>query len=127
MTPQPDGRPDLAIGHVTMRVADIARAAKYFRNLGMRGIVEKDGLAVLELRGGTHLVLLPAEEPVAPGTAAPFDLMVDELEATHARWTGDGLAPSEIEHGSIHDRFEITTPDAYTLTIYSSHVSGRRV
>ena len=127
MTPQQDDRPDVAIGHVTMRVADIARAAKYFRKLGMRGIVEKDGLAVLELRGGTHLVLLPAEETVSPGTAAPFDLMIDELDATHARWTGDGLAPSEIERGSIHDRFEITTPDEYTLTITSSHVSGRRV
>ena len=127
MTPKPDDRPDVAIGHVTMRVAGIARAAQYFRNLGMRGLVERDALAVLELRGGTHLVLLPAEEPVSPGTAAPFDLIVDDLDATHARWASEGLAPSEIERGSIHDKFEITTPDDYTLTVYSSHVSGRPV
>jgi hypothetical protein len=40
-------------------------------------------VAVLEMRGGTHLILLPGT--VTPG-AAPFDLMVDDLDATHADW-----------------------------------------
>jgi hypothetical protein len=45
---------------------------------------------------------VPGEPPV--DSEAPFDLMVDDLETTHAAWTARGLEPSPIERGPIPDR-----------------------
>src|SRR5438552_11624626 len=52
-----DPRPPVAIGHVSIAVRDVAAAARWFAALGLREIAEGDGYAVLELRGGTHLVV----------------------------------------------------------------------
>ena len=81
-------------------------------------------MTVLELRGGTHLVLHPAEVAPVPGTEVGFDLMVEDLVATHAAWTTAGLAPSAIGHGRIHDWFTVADPDGWVLTVNSSHVVG---
>ncbi len=124
MTTPDDARPLLAIGHVLLRVTDIAGAAEYFRKIGMRVVETTDEVAVLELRGGTHVVLLPAEGAIEPGTSAPFDLMVDDLESVRTDWKANGMRPSDIEHGSLHDTFQITGPDGYEFTVYSSHASG---
>ncbi len=123
MTTRDDARPLLAIGHVLLRVTDIAGAAEYFRNIGMRDIEMTDDVAVLELRGGTHLVLLPAEGAIEPRTSAPFDLMVDDLESIRIDWEAKGMRPSGIKHGSIHDTFQVSGPDGYEFTVYSSHAS----
>ena len=40
-------------------------------------------VAIFELRGGTHLVLI-AKSEIVPGDA-PFDLMVEDLRTTHRR------------------------------------------
>ncbi len=127
MTTREDARPLLAIGHVQLRVTDIAGAAEYFRKIGMRDIETTDDVAVLELRGGTHLLLLQAEGTIEPGTSAPFDLMVDDLESIRIEWEAKGMRPSDIKHGSIHDTFQITGPDGYEFTVYSSHASGLAV
>jgi hypothetical protein len=77
---------------------------------------------VLELRGGTHLVLVPG---APPDTAeAPFDLMVEDLDATHGEWKARGLDPSPIERGRIHASFTLRDPDGYRVTVNSSHVIG---
>ena len=46
--------------------------------IGMRSVVHGPEVAVLELRGGTHLVLIANANAVAG--EAPFDLMVEDLE-----------------------------------------------
>ena len=61
----------------------------------MREVETNRQVAVLELRGGTHLVLVPGASPT--NADAPFDLMVEDLEATHAEWAGRGLDVSPIE------------------------------
>src|SRR5713226_6292575 len=68
------GRPQVAIGHMWLKVSDISRAAQYFVSLGLRPIHQGQGIAVLELRGGTHLVLRPSDESIPAGTKAPFRL-----------------------------------------------------
>ena len=88
----------------------------------MRVVGRDAHVVILELRGGTHMVIAPGEVS-APGPA-PFDLMVDDLRATHAHWESIGLAPSAIEHGNIHDAFTVTDPDGYVVTVNSSHVMG---
>jgi len=71
---------------------------------------------------GTHLVVLSGSVEV--GTEAPFDLMVDDLEATHADWAGRGFEVSPIESGRIHSAFTVRDPDGYVVTVNSSHVMG---
>ena len=119
-------RPRVAIGHVTSRVTDIARTTEYLVSLGLRFIHQSETIAVLELRGGTHVVLRPTDEPIPPHTKAPFDLMVDDVVTTRQTYMELGLQPSEIESGTIHRWFTLVGPDAYELTITSSH-AGKRV
>jgi catechol 2,3-dioxygenase-like lactoylglutathione lyase family enzyme len=117
-----DGRPAVWIGHEILMVGDLDRSAAFWSGLGMRVVEHGDDVVVLELRGGTHLLLLPGERE--PGTDAPFDLMVDDLEATHREWTERGLAPSAIETSPHHTRFTVRDPDGHAVTISSSHVMG---
>jgi len=120
-------RPPVAIGHVWLRVTDIPRATQYFVTLGLRPIHQTQALAVLELRGGTHLVLQPAHEPIPAGTKAPFDLMVDDIVDARQHYGELGLNPSALESGMVHRSFTLSGPDGYTLTVTSSHTGGRVV
>lgn len=86
--------------------------------------VSSSDFAVLELRGGTHLVVRQAERPPEPRTGAPFDLMFDDIEVTHRTFEEKGLSPSSIRRGRIHDSFEVIGPDGWVFTINSSHASG---
>lgn len=119
-----DGRPPVWVGHSTLFVADIAASAAFFLKLGLRPIGQYDRVAVLELRGGTHLILLPADKPAQGHAKAPFDLMVDDLDATHSAWTAAGLEPSAIEDGEIHRSFTVTEPGGHVVTVNDTHASG---
>ena len=120
-----DPRPPVWVGHVSMKTDRLAESREFMLQLGLRPVADGDAFAVLELRGGTHLVLLK-EDAVEPGTA-PFDLMVEDLEATHRRFASLGLAPSEIQSGRIHRSFRVRDPSGQEVTFNSSHVSGRSV
>ena len=54
-----EGRPSVWIGHTVLTVGDVERSADYWRDLGLREVERNRDVAVLELRGGTHLLLLP--------------------------------------------------------------------
>lgn len=116
-----DERPPVWIGHIGMQVADPARSHDFYVDAGMRAVLENDDMAILELRGGTHLLLFRGD--ASPGDA-PFDLMVEDLDATHADLSSRGLAVSEITRGEIHDTFTLTDPDGHTVTVHNSHVAG---
>ena len=98
----------------------VGESSEFMQLVGMRLVFEGDDFAVLEMRGGTHLVVTPdAESDLIKGS---FDLMVDDLDATHARFVELGLAPGTIERGNIHDCFEIRDPGGTLITFNSSHV-----
>ena len=122
-----DERPPVAIGHVRHPANDVPKTSAFLVDLGMRRIVEKDEFAVLELRGGTHVVVAPASEPIDPGASASFDLIVDDLEATHRRYTEQGFHPTEIKPGRIHRSCVVRDPSGIDITINSTHVSDRPV
>jgi len=122
-----DQRPPVAVGHVRLNVSDVGAAARWLETVGLRPIVTMDALAVLELRGGTHVVVGHVEEPPAAGTGAPFDLMVDDVDATHRDYAEKGLSPSPIRRGRIHDSFDLAGPDGWAFTVNSSHASGRPI
>ncbi len=119
-----DLRPTFAIGHARLAVDDVAAAYGFFVRHGMRGILERSNFAILELRGGTHLILNEAEAPAPDGERTPFDLMVDNIDEAHRRFVEDGVDATAIERGSIHDSFSVKGPSGYTIPINSSHVAG---
>ncbi len=120
-----DARPPIWVGHVTLRTPELAATHDFMIQLGMRDIARGEDFGVLELRGGTHLVLLPNDQFATGPT--PFDLMVDDLEATHRELAEKGLEPSEIEQGRIHRSFTIACPSGHTVKFNSTHVSDRPV
>ena len=104
-----------------LTVGDLERSADFWHGIGMREVERNPNVVVLELRGGTHLVLVPGQ--VAPGDAS-FDIMVDDLDSAHATWSQRGLDVSSIERGRIHNAFTLTDPDGHRVTVNSSHVVG---
>jgi hypothetical protein len=122
-----DQRPPVAVGHVLLNVTDVGAAARWLETVGLRPIVTRGELAVLELRGGTHVVVRQAERSPAPGTGAPFDLMVDDVDAAYRDYADKGLSPSPIRRGRIHDSFDLAGPDGWAFTVNSSHASGQPI
>lgn len=102
-------------------------SAAFMQTIGMRPIFLGPQVSVLELRGGTHLLLLRKDR--VAGGAAPFDLMVDDLPATRAHFEAAGLSPSAIEARPAidHEVFTVREPAGHVITVFSSHVSGKPV
>lgn len=116
-----DDRPALWVGHIRLTVSDVATSYRFYQQLGMRPVHQADGIAIAELRGGTH-VIFEAGEP--EGGDTPFDLMVEDLPAIHQRWQDEGLDVSDIIPGDIHKVFVLTDPDGHRCVVYDSHVVG---
>ena len=123
-TDSPDPRPPVWVGHLVLAVPDVSKSKDFFLKLGMRDVEPEAEVGVLELRGGTHLILLKAEAPVALTAAAPFDLMVDDIDASRRLAAEQGLAPSEIEDRDFHRSFKLREPGGHEITVNSSLVSG---
>ncbi|MEJ2089908.1 MAG: VOC family protein [Gammaproteobacteria bacterium] len=113
-------RPPVWVGHVTLRTRDLDASEAFMKNMGLRSMFRSDEVAVLELRGGTHLVLLP-DESAAPGDAY-FDLMVEDVDAARAAFEAQGLEVSAMERGEIHDSFRVTEPGGNRIAVNSTHV-----
>lgn len=121
--------PPVAIGHVTLRVSDVGRAADFYCALGLRPVLNREELAILELRGGTHLVLFRAKGKPKAGPVRAFDFMVEDIEAAHAAMGRAGVKGTAIgeDHLAGHLWFEVTDPDGHVLKVFSSHTGGRPV
>ena len=120
-----DGRPGVWIGHVELPTQDVKTMSEFKVQLGMRLLMEGDEFAILELRGGTHLVLTNCDEPTSG--EAPFDLMVEDLDASYERIRALNYVTSEIESGEIHSSFTVTAPSGHTIKFNSNHVSDQPV
>ncbi len=60
--PKIDERPPVWIGHMFLTATDVEKTATFMRKLGMRDIFQSESIVVLELRGGTHLLLGPTND-----------------------------------------------------------------
>jgi hypothetical protein len=87
----------------------------------MRPVQVEAHFSVLENRGGTHLRIRHDPEHVASGPVG-WDLMVDDIDSTHAQWQSDGLRVSPIFDGPPHRSFEVTDADGHILVVRGSHV-----
>jgi catechol 2,3-dioxygenase-like lactoylglutathione lyase family enzyme len=122
-----DQRPPLGVAHVVLETDRMEESAHFMRTIGMRLIFQGPEVSVYELRGGTHLILM-LKSQIAVGDA-PFDLMVDDLHATHRRFAALGLSPSPIEARPAidHEVFTVREPAGHMITFFSTHVSGNPV
>lgn len=115
-----DKRPPVWIGHVTLRTPVLEETERFMTRVGMRTIFRGDEVAVLELRGGTHVVLI-ADADAQPGKA-DFDLMVEDIDATYADYKTAGFELTEVHEGNIHKSFTVTEPGGHRIVINSTHV-----
>jgi len=114
---------------VSLRVGSVAQAESFYRSLGMRPIVTNQGMAILELRGGTHLLLFRAKGKPRRGAIRTFDLMVDDIPALRKNLLKSGMEVSALERDARggHVFFSVEDPDGRLLTLYSSHAGDRDV
>ncbi len=68
--PKVDQRPPVWIGHMFLATTDLKKTATFMRKLGMREIIQSESIVVLEMRGGTHLLLEPAAGLIPTSAAA---------------------------------------------------------
>lgn len=120
-------RPAVNVAHVVLETDCMESSSRFMRIVGMRPIFDGPEVSVYEMRGGTHLILIRKDEVVAGN--ASFDLMVDDLRATHERFKSAGLDPSPIEDRPAigHEVFTVREPAGNVITFFSSHTSGKPV
>jgi len=79
----------LAVAHLVFKAADLKRSCQFYSDLGIPPFFIEDEIAIVELRGGTHLILLEVDQLAVEGVAASltgqfheklseqFDLMIE--------------------------------------------------
>src|SRR5579862_5487245 len=100
---------ELAVGHLVFKVADLERSCQFYSNLGIPPFAIDGKVALIELRGGTHLLLLEVDREAAEDIAESvtgqfhkrfseqFDLMIkgkdlDELKTYRLELISRGIA-----------------------------------
>jgi catechol-2,3-dioxygenase len=131
---------ELAVGHLVFKVVDLKRSCQFYANLGIPPFFTDDEVAIIELRGGTHLILLLVDSMAGEGIAESltgqfhkrfseqFDLMIegkglDELKKYRSEIIRRGIAAGEIPDETFfgHHLFCTKDPDGNGITIYTSH------
>ena len=132
--------PELAVAHLVFKVADLKSSCEFYSNLGLPPFAIDEEAAIIELGGGTHLILLSidplAGEDVAQSLTGQFhkkfseqfDLMItgkglNELKKYRLELISRGIAAGEIPDETFfgHHLFCIKDPDGNGITIYTSH------
>jgi len=133
---------ELAVAHLVFKVADLKSSCQFYSNLGLPPFATDEKVAIIELRGGTHLLLLSVDEPAGEDIAESltgqfhkrfseqFDLMIegkgpDELKKYRSELISRGIAAGEIPDETFfgHYLFCIKDPDGNGITIYTSHAN----
>jgi catechol 2,3-dioxygenase-like lactoylglutathione lyase family enzyme len=131
---------ELAVAHLVFKVADLKRSCQFYSNLGIPPFAVDEESAIIELRGGTHLILLEADQPAGEGIAESltgqfherfseqFDLMLkgkdlNDLKEYRLQLISRGVAAGEIPDETFygHHLFCIKDPDGNGITVYTSH------
>ena len=131
---------ELAVAHLVFKVADLRSSCDFYSNLGLPPFYIEEKVAIIELRGGTHLVLLSVDESAGEDVAESltgqfhkrfseqFDLMIkgkslDELKKYRLELISRGIPAGEIPDETFfgHYLFCIKDPDGNGITIYTSH------
>jgi catechol-2,3-dioxygenase len=131
---------ELAVAHLVFKVADLKSSCQFYSNLGLPPFAIDEKVAIMELRGGTHLLLLEVDQLAGENLAESltgqfhkrfseqFDLMIkgkslNELKKYRSELISRGIAAGEIPDETFfgHYLFCIKDPDGNGITIYTSH------
>jgi catechol-2,3-dioxygenase len=134
---------ELAVAHLALKVADLKSSCQFYSNLGIPPFAVEEKVAIIELRGGTHLLLLEVDQLAGEGVtqsltgqfhkrfSEQFDLMIkgkglDELKTYRSELISRGIAAGPIPDETFfgHHLFCIKDPDGNGVTIYTSHSIG---
>lgn len=132
--------PMATLGHFIMRVNDIDISDQFYTKLGLRPFGKVPDIAIIELRGGTHLLLISKNHGLGfsinssnLGQRGAFfnerlDLMIDgksrsDLELYRATLMEKGLSVDAIAQDQFfgHYYFQLADPDGNGITVYTSH------
>lgn len=134
--------PAVSMGHVVIHTDDVSTSAAFYEALGLRGTastrVPPEQLMLMEMRGGTDLVIMhreaglisefPQSNVSYSDHVAPIDIMIpehgrDDLERYRGGLVDAGIEPGEIadEEKYGHWYFRLTDPDGYKITVLTSH------
>jgi catechol 2,3-dioxygenase-like lactoylglutathione lyase family enzyme len=130
--------PAAAFGHFVLKVDDISISYQFYTKLGLRPFGMYPDLAVIELRGGTHILLFNKRDELSLSSShlgqrgASFnerlDLMIDgksraDLELYRTTLIEKGLSVDAIAQDQFfgHDYFQLADPDGNGITVYTSH------
>lgn len=120
--------PEIGIGHIALTVSDVATSTRFYAALGLRRCHEDSGIAILELRGGTHLLLFSRETGAAIPTAERVDLMIggrtrSELETYRRSILAHGLEAAPIPDGDFYGHYvlSLNDPDGNKVVVATSH------
>jgi catechol 2,3-dioxygenase-like lactoylglutathione lyase family enzyme len=132
--------PAAAFGHFVMRVNDIGTSYDFYTKFGLRPIGMFSDVAIIELRGGTHILLFSKNDEL-PFSLSPsqlgqrggfsnerLDLMIDgksrsDLELYRSSLMKNGFSVDEIAPDQFfgHYYFRLADPDDNGITVYTSH------
>lgn len=135
-----DIRSALSAGHIVVLVEDVQRSAAFYDRIGLPAFMVTESIAIVELRGGTHLLLAtPGADDsagmvssrygqMAPATGETLDLMIEgnrrrDLEVYRKRLIDKGVEAGDIadEEYFGHYYFSVRDPDDNVITVYTSH------
>ncbi|HXQ15775.1 MAG TPA: VOC family protein [Caulobacteraceae bacterium] len=130
-------KPPVGVGHMALTVADVETSNRFYSTLGLRIVGKGDNMSILELRGGTHLLLFQrggpsaeADSPFEPAASGAVDLMIEgrtfeELDAYRATLIAGGVQPDPIADKRYfgHYIFKTRDPDGNEVTVSTSHAS----
>lgn len=138
--------PSAAIAHFVMKVKDVESSYAFYQGLGLRGIDKFPEMAIIELLGGTHLLLAAKDDPMAGALHASrvgqrpdfisekIDLMIAghtraDLEKYRAELMANGYSPADIAEAPLygHDYFSMLDPDGHGVSVYTSHCGDKPV
>jgi catechol-2,3-dioxygenase len=132
--------PAAAFGHFVMKVNDIGISYQFYTKLGLRPFGIFPDLAIIELRGGTHILLFSKHDELPSSLSSShlgqrgassnerLDLMIDgksksDLELYRTTLVEKGMSVDAIAQDRLygHDYFQLVDPDGNGITVYTSH------
>ena len=135
--------PAAAIGHFVLKVENIDHSYEFYTKLGLRPFAKYPDVAIIELRGGTHILIFSKHEELPfkissshLGQRSAFfneqlDLMIagsskGDLEQYRSTLVGHGLEVGEISQDQLfgHNFFQLSDPDGNGITFYTSHTGS---
>ena len=141
-----DSLPAAALGHFVIKVLNIEASHQFYVGLGLRALETFPGLAIVELRGGTHLLIFQKDDDQASALhdghvgqrpefgSEKLDLMIAghtkaQLELYRAGLIDKGYSPSAIAERALygHHYFSIQDPDGNGVSFYTSHCGDEPV